>query len=58
MIKRYIMTPGPTPISEDVLVEHGRPLMHHRSPEFSKIFSETTEKLKKLLEFLGEPLKA
>ncbi|MCJ7665756.1 MAG: aminotransferase class V-fold PLP-dependent enzyme, partial [Actinobacteria bacterium] len=49
MIKKYIMTPGPTPISEDVLVEHGRPLMHHRSPEFSKIFSETTEKLKKLL---------
>ena len=49
MVKKYIMTPGPTPISEDVLVEHGRPLMHHRSPEFSKIFSETTDKLKKLL---------
>lgn len=49
MVKKYIMTPGPTPISEDVLIEHGKPLMHHRSPEFGKIFSETTEKLKKLL---------
>jgi aspartate aminotransferase-like enzyme len=48
MIKKYIMTPGPTPISEEVLLEHARPLMHHRSPEFSKIFMAVTEKLKKL----------
>lgn len=48
MIKRYIMTPGPTPISEEVLMEHARPLMHHRSPEFSEIFMQVTEKLKKL----------
>ncbi len=43
------MTPGPTPISEEVLLEHAKPLMHHRSPEFSAIFTEVTEKLKKLL---------
>jgi len=48
MLKRHIMTPGPTPISEEVLIEHGRTLMHHRSPEFSKIFSKVIEKLKKL----------
>ncbi len=48
MVKRYIMTPGPTPISEEVLLEHARPLMHHRSPEFSRIFMDVTEKLKKL----------
>lgn len=48
MVKKYIMTPGPTPISEEVLMEHARPLMHHRSPEFSTIFTEVTEKLKKL----------
>jgi len=47
MVKRYILTPGPTPISEEVLLEHARPLMHHRSPEFSKIFIEVTDKLKK-----------
>jgi serine---pyruvate transaminase len=49
MAKKYIMTPGPTPIPEDVLIEHGKPLMHHRSPEFGRVFSETTEKLKKLI---------
>jgi serine---pyruvate transaminase len=48
MLKKYILTPGPTAISQDVLVEHGRPLMHHRSPEFGNIFSEVLEKLKKL----------
>jgi aspartate aminotransferase-like enzyme len=44
------MTPGPVPISEEVLMEHGRPLMHHRSPEFSKIFTEVTDKLKKFMQ--------
>ncbi len=50
MKKSYIMTPGPVPISNEVLMEHGRPLMHHRSPEFSKIFIEVTDKLKKFME--------
>jgi serine---pyruvate transaminase len=48
MLKKYILTPGPTAISEDVLIEHGRPLIHHRSPEFGNIFAEVLEKLKKL----------
>lgn len=48
MKKNYVATPGPTPISEEVLLEHARPLMHHRTPEFSRIFIEVTEKLKKL----------
>ena len=50
MRKSYVMTPGPVPISNEVLIEHGRPLMHHRSPEFSKIFTEVTEKLKKFMQ--------
>ena len=50
MKKSYIMTPGPVPISNEVLMEHGRPLMHHRSPEFSKIFVDVTEKLKKFMQ--------
>jgi len=50
MKKNYIMTPGPVPISNEVLIEHGRPLLHHRSPEFSKIFIDVTEKLKKFMQ--------
>ncbi len=54
MIKKYIMTPGPTPISGQVLREHGRPLMHHRSPEFSEIFIKATGKLKKFMKTENE----
>jgi len=54
MRKNYIMTPGPVPISEEVLMEHGRPLIHHRSPEFSKIFIEVTDKLKKFMQTSNE----
>ncbi len=48
MKKNYVLTPGPTPIAEDVLLEHARPLMHHRSPEFSKIFVEVIDKIQRL----------
>ncbi len=41
---------GSVPISEEVLIEHGRPLMHHRSPEFSGIFSEVTKKLQRFMQ--------
>jgi aspartate aminotransferase-like enzyme len=50
MKKKYIMTPGPVPIADEVLVEHGRPLMHHRGPEFSKIFTDVVKKLKKFMQ--------
>jgi serine---pyruvate transaminase len=50
MKKNYIMTPGPVPIASEVLIEHGRQLMHHRSPEFSKIFTDVTDKLKKFMQ--------
>ncbi|MBE3089482.1 MAG: alanine--glyoxylate aminotransferase family protein [Actinobacteria bacterium] len=56
MRKNYIMTPGPVPISEEVLMEHGKPLMHHRSPEFSKIFIEVTDKLKKFMQTSNDVL--
>lgn len=50
MRKSYIMTPGPVPIPNEVLLEHGKPLMHHRSPEFSKIFTDVIDKLKKFMQ--------
>lgn len=54
MKKNYIMTPGPVPIADEVLVEHGRPLLHHRSPEFSKIFVGVMQKLKKFMQTENE----
>ena len=42
MIKKDILlSPGPTPIPDDALLEAARPLIHHRTPEFSDIYMKT-----------------
>jgi aspartate aminotransferase-like enzyme len=47
MIKKYyLLSPGPTPVPEHVLSAAAEPIIHHRTPEFSAIFMETTEGLK------------
>lgn len=47
MIKKYyLLSPGPTPVPEEVLREASRPIIHHRTDEFSKAFIEVTEGLK------------
>src|SRR5689334_8019543 len=32
--KRYLMTPGPTPVPPAVLDAMGQPIVHHRGPDF------------------------
>ncbi len=47
MIKKYyLLSPGPTPVPEPVLAAAAEPIIHHRTPEFSKIFSEVTDGIK------------
>lgn len=47
MIKKYyLLSPGPTPVPENVLAAAAEPIIHHRTVEFSKIFMEVTEGLK------------
>lgn len=47
MIKKYyLLSPGPTPVPEAVLAAAAEPIIHHRTPEFSRIFMETTEGIK------------
>lgn len=48
MLKRYLLAPGPTMVPEKVLLDMAMPVIHHRTSEFSRIFSETREKLKKV----------
>jgi serine---pyruvate transaminase len=43
--KKYLLSPGPTPIPEMVLSAAAQPLIHHRTPEFSKIFMEVVQGL-------------
>jgi aspartate aminotransferase-like enzyme len=47
MIKKYyLLSPGPTPVPENVLAAAAKPIIHHRTPEFSGIFMEVSEGLK------------
>ena len=47
MIKKYyLLSPGPTPVPENVLATAAEPIIHHRTPEFSGIFMEVSEDLK------------
>lgn len=48
MKKHYLISPGPTPVPEEVLLEMAKPIMHHRTPQFSAIFAECSEGLKEL----------
>ncbi len=46
MIKKFLNSPGPTPVPAEVLSEMSLPLIHHRTPLFSNIVGENLELLK------------
>jgi aspartate aminotransferase-like enzyme len=39
MKKRYLLTPGPTPVPEAALLAMAQPIMHHRTAEFEAILA-------------------
>jgi len=45
-LKSYILTPGPTPVPERVLLSMAKPVLHHRAPAFEKVFAEVREGLR------------
>ena len=46
MRKNYLLTPGPTPLPPQVCEALGRPIIHHRTPQFQAVLKEVTEGLK------------
>jgi serine---pyruvate transaminase len=46
--KRYLFTPGPAPVPPEVLLEMARPIIHHRTPEFSAALDQARERMKPL----------
>ena len=56
MKKKYLLTPGPTPVPERVLLRMSEPIIHHRHPEFREILSEVREGLKYLFQTRSEVL--
>jgi serine---pyruvate transaminase len=45
MLKKYLLTPGPTPVPPEVLGAEAQPILHHRTSEFSAIFEEVKKDL-------------
>jgi aspartate aminotransferase-like enzyme len=48
MIKQYLLSPGPTPIPNEVALAMSETMIHHRTPQFNKVFDEARAGLKKL----------
>ncbi|MBN1343995.1 MAG: alanine--glyoxylate aminotransferase family protein [Phycisphaerae bacterium] len=45
MNKLRLLTPGPTSVPAEALLEMARPVEHHRTPEFRAMFKQVTEDL-------------
>ncbi|MFA4992507.1 MAG: alanine--glyoxylate aminotransferase family protein [Candidatus Omnitrophota bacterium] len=54
MRKNYLLTPGPTPLPPEVCQALGRPIIHHRTPQFQAILKEATEGLKYVFQTQSE----
>lgn len=46
--KRYLMTPGPTPVPPEVLVALAEPVIHHRARDFKEIYERCLERLREI----------
>lgn len=46
--KKYMMTPGPTPVPPEVLLAMAEPIIHHRGADFRHAFVECSERLKEV----------
>lgn len=54
--KRYLFTPGPTPVPPQVLEAMSRPIIHHRSSDFREILQRTFERLGEIYRTDGDVL--
>src|SRR5262245_55633515 len=56
MRKPRLMTPGPAPVPEDVLLELARPVIHHRSAEAKQVITEVVRDLKEVFQTQNDVL--
>src|SRR5439155_20320373 len=54
--KRYLMTPGPTPAPPEVLAAIAQPVIHHRGPDFRKLYSDCLGRLREVFRTESEVL--
>src|ERR1700759_1403478 len=55
-MKEYLLTAGPTPVPERVLLAMARPVMYHRSPVFTEVLREVQDSLRWLFQSKQLPL--
>ncbi|MDE0355294.1 MAG: alanine--glyoxylate aminotransferase family protein [Deltaproteobacteria bacterium] len=48
MIKQYLLSPGPTPIPNEVQLAMAQTMIHHRTPEFAAVLEEARQGLRTL----------
>jgi aspartate aminotransferase-like enzyme len=46
--KKYLFTPGPTPVPPQVLAAMGEPVVHHRSPDFKPVYESCLARLREI----------
>jgi serine---pyruvate transaminase len=46
--KKYLFTPGPTPVPPQVLAAMGEPVVHHRSPDFKPVYERCLARLREV----------
>jgi len=46
--KRYLFTPGPTPVPPQVLTAMAQPMVHHRGPDFRIVYERCLERLQRV----------
>jgi serine---pyruvate transaminase len=44
--KRYLLTPGPTPVPPEVLAELAKPVIHHRERDFRQVYEQCLLRLR------------
>jgi aspartate aminotransferase-like enzyme len=54
--KRYLMTPGPTPVPPAVLDAMGQPIVHHRGPDFVAVLQRCLSRLREVYRTENEVL--
>jgi len=54
--KRYLLTPGPTPVPPEVLAALAEPVIHHRSPDFKAVFLDVLARLREVFRTGNEVL--
>jgi aspartate aminotransferase-like enzyme len=55
-MKEYLLTAGPTPVPERVLLAMARPMLYHRAPAFTECLKEAQDGLKWLIQTKQLPL--